>query len=64
MGLLGKMGVKVSFEFDKVVMTKNNNFMGKGYCNHGLFVLDVAEIINENASPSAWLIRLICDMLH
>ena len=31
--LLGKMGVKVSFEFDKFVMTKNNIFVEKGFCN-------------------------------
>jgi len=31
--LLSKIGVKVSFEPDKIVMTKNNVFMGKGYCD-------------------------------
>ena len=31
--LLGKIGVKVSFESDKIVMTKNNVFVGKGLCN-------------------------------
>ncbi|XP_068492265.1 uncharacterized protein [Phaseolus vulgaris] len=30
--LLSKVGVKVSFESDKIVMTKNNVFVGKGYC--------------------------------
>ena len=35
--LLSKVGVKVSFESDKIVMTKNNVFMGKGYCYQGLF---------------------------
>ncbi|CAH9104236.1 unnamed protein product [Cuscuta europaea] len=44
--LLGKAGVKVSFESDKIVMTKNNVFVEKGYCNHGLFVLNVSEIMN------------------
>ena len=28
--LLGKVGVKVSFEYDKIVMTKNNVFVGEG----------------------------------
>ena len=37
-------------------MTKINNFVEKGYYNHSLFVLNVAEIINENASSSAYLI--------
>jgi len=31
--LLGKVWVKVSFESNKIVMTKNNVFMGKGYCD-------------------------------
>ena len=29
-GLLGKVGVKVAFESDKIVMTKNNVFVRKG----------------------------------
>ena len=33
MALLGNVGVKVSFEFDKIVMTKNNIFVEKCYCN-------------------------------
>ena len=44
--LLGKADVKISFESDKIVMTRNNIFVGKGYCNQGLFVLNVSEIIN------------------
>ncbi|XP_071918913.1 uncharacterized protein [Coffea arabica] len=31
--LLGKVGVKVSFESDKIVMAKNNVFVGKNYYN-------------------------------
>ena len=54
--LLGKVGVKVSFESDKIVMTKNNVFVGKGYCDQGLFVLNISEIINE--SSSMWHARL------
>jgi hypothetical protein len=41
MSVLGKHGIKVSFESDKIVMTKNNIFVGKGYCDQGLFVLNV-----------------------
>ena len=37
-------------------MTKNNVFVGKGYCDQALFVLNVSEVINENASSSAYLI--------
>jgi len=54
--LLGKVGVKVSFEFDKVVMTKNNVFVGKGYCDQGIFVLNVSEIINGSVS-SAYIVH-------
>ena len=54
MALLGKVGVKVSFESDKIVMTKDNIFVGKGYCDHGLFVLNMTEIIKGNTS-SAYL---------
>ena len=50
--LLGKVGVKVSFEYDRSVMTKNNIFMEKEFCNQGLFVLNIAEIMNGNASSS------------
>ncbi|KAK2360887.1 hypothetical protein QL285_086105 [Trifolium repens] len=49
--LLIKNGVKVSFESDKIVMTKNNVFVGKGYCDQGLFVLDISEI-NKNVSSA------------
>ena len=31
--LLGKVGV--SFEYDRIVMTKNNIFVGKWFCNQG-----------------------------
>ena len=54
--LLGKVGVKVSFESDRIVLTKNNIFVGKGSCNHGLFVLGISEVINGNASSSAYLV--------
>ena len=39
--LLGKEWVKVSFKFDKIVMTKNNVFKRKEFCNQGLFVLNI-----------------------
>ena len=51
--LLGKVGVKIFFESDEIVMTKNNVFVGKSYCHEGLFVLNVSEVINENTSSSA-----------
>lgn len=33
MALLGKVGLKMSFESDKIMITKNNVFVDKGYCN-------------------------------
>ena len=44
--LLRKVGVKVSFESDGIVMTKNNIFVGKGFCNQGLFLLGISKVIN------------------
>ena len=54
MALLGKVGVKVSFESDRIIMTKDNIFVGKGFCNQGLFVLSISKVMNENASSSAY----------
>lgn len=45
--LLSKGGIKVSFESDKIVMTKDNVFVGKGYCDKGLFVLNIAEVMHN-----------------
>jgi uncharacterized protein YukE len=41
--LLNKVGVKVSLESNKIVITKNDVFVGKGYCDQGLFVLSVSD---------------------
>ena len=60
--LLGSVRVKVSFESDKIVMTKNNVFVGKGYCDQGFFVLNISEIINE--SSFAYIIVDLYDMWH
>nr|XP_009784424.1 PREDICTED: uncharacterized protein LOC104232844 [Nicotiana sylvestris] len=57
--LLGRAGVKVSFESDKIIMTKNNVFVGKGYCNQGLFVLNISDVINGNVSNSAYMVESI-----
>ena len=54
--LLGKVGVKVSFESDRIVMTKNNIFMGKTFCNQGLFVLSISKVINGHVSTSTYLV--------
>jgi len=39
--MLSKVKVKVPFEYDKIVTTKNNVFVEKGYCDQGLFVLNI-----------------------
>ena len=31
--LLGKAGMRILFDSDKIVLTKNDAFVGKGYCN-------------------------------
>ncbi|XP_043694068.1 uncharacterized protein LOC122644742 [Telopea speciosissima] len=50
--LLNKAGMKLLFESDKLVVLKNDVFVGKGYLSDGLFVLSVSEIIKEK--PSAY----------
>ena len=54
--LLERVGVKVSFESNKIVMTKNNVFMEKGFCNQGLFMLSIVENMNGKACSSAYLV--------
>ena len=51
--LLGKIGVRILFDSDKIVLTKNDAFVGNYYCNHGLFMLNVFYIINNSASSSS-----------
>ena len=38
------------------VMTKNNVFVGKGFCNKGLFFLSIYEVMKENSFSSAYLV--------
>ena len=45
LSLLGKAGVKIMFESDKIMLIKNDAFVGKGYCNQGLFILNVSKIL-------------------
>ena len=56
--MLEKVGVKISFEFDKTIMTKNNVFVGKGYYDQGFFMLNVYEVINDNASSSSSILLI------
>ncbi|KAA0063949.1 ty1-copia retrotransposon protein [Cucumis melo var. makuwa] len=54
--LLNRAGLKIVLEGDKVVLTKNGDFVGKGYLSNGLFVLNTISM-NANASSSAYLIE-------
>ena len=62
--LLVKVGVRILFDSEKIVLTKNDVFVGKDYCNQGLFILNVYEIIISNNSFSfAYLIPIIFGMI-
>ncbi|KAK9668952.1 hypothetical protein RND81_13G098400 [Saponaria officinalis] len=52
--LLNKAGIKLTFGSDKLVLTENGNFLEKGFCNGGRFVLD---IMNENVSTCAYIAK-------
>ena len=61
--LLCKKGFKVVLESDKVVITKNGVFVGKGYTCNGMFKFSINEINNSFAyvvecSSSLWHARL------
>jgi hypothetical protein len=57
--LLGKAELKVLFDGGIVTLTKHDVFVGKGYEDQGLFVLNVASTINENSSFCAYLVDSI-----
>ena len=52
------------FDSDKIVLTKNDAFVGKSYCNQGLFMLNVYDIINNNTSSSFAYIVDSYDIWH
>ena len=58
------IGVRILFNSDKIVLTKNDAFVGKGYYNQGLFMLNVSDIINNNASSSSAYMVDSCDIWH
>ncbi|GAB2296180.1 hypothetical protein Dimus_038406 [Dionaea muscipula] len=61
--LLVKHGFRTVFEADKIVLSKNGMYLGRGYMSNGLFKLNVMTvipkaIINENkASTSVYVIE-------
>ena len=62
--LLGKVGVRILFDSDEIVLTKNDALVGNGYCNKVLFILNVYDIINNNASSSSAYIVDSSDIWH
>ncbi|RVW83859.1 Retrovirus-related Pol polyprotein from transposon TNT 1-94 [Vitis vinifera] len=44
LSLLGKARVRILFDSDKIVLTKNDAFVGKGYCNQGPKTFDAMLI--------------------
>ena len=56
--LMVKNGFKVVFVSDKVVISKNDMYVGKGYLSDGLFKLNVMTINNnKNNDSSAYLLE-------
>ena len=64
MSLLRKARVRIMFDSGKIVLTKNDAFVGKGYCNQGLFMLNVSEILNNKLYLSSADIVVSCDVWH
>ena len=62
--LLGKARMRILFEFDKIVLTKNDAFLRKGYCNQGLIMLNAFNIINNNVFYYSSYIVDSCDIWH
>ena len=52
------------FDLDKIVLTKIDAFVGKGYCNQGLFMLNGLEIMNNKTSSSSACIVDYYDVWH
>ena len=61
-GLLEIAGIKQVIEAGKIVLTKNGEFVGKGYRSGCLYVLQTL-IDNENASTSAYIVESL-DLWH
>ncbi|KAL2237783.1 UNVERIFIED_CONTAM: Retrovirus-related Pol polyprotein from transposon TNT 1-94 [Sesamum indicum] len=62
--LLNKARLKIVLESNKVIITRNNDFVGKGYLSGGLFVLNtVSPAINKISCSSAYLMESV-DIWH
>ena len=52
--LFNKARLKIVFEANKVIITKNEDFLGKGYLTDGLLVLDIIFAAPNTSSFTAF----------
>ena len=60
--LLNKIVLKIVLESDKIVITKNGDFVGRGYMSSGMFVLNTVEM-NNDVLGSTYIIESL-DLWH
>jgi len=62
--LLNKAGLKTVAKDEKVIISRNGLFVGKGYLNENLFVINLApETLNGNPSTSVYIVESV-DLWH
>ena len=62
--LLNKAGLKIVFESYKIVLSQNGDFVGKGFCHEGLFVLETnCENMNISSNSFAYIAEYL-DLWH
>lgn len=59
--LLSHHGIRVVFETDKVILTNNGTFIGKGYAKHKMYLLST---MNENIMSSSYVCDLNYNFMH
>lgn len=53
--LLGKLGIKSVYESDKLILSRNGSFIGKGYSCEGMVKLCIDDNKNKNVSSAYML---------
>ena len=62
--LLNKAGLKLVFESNKIVLSQNGDFVGKGFCHKDLFLLETdCENMNISSNSSAYIVESL-DLWH
>ena len=62
--LLNKASLKIVFESNKIVLGQNGDFVGKGFCHEGLFMLETdCENMNISSNSSAYIVESL-DLWH